>query len=93
MDSLKFLLEQVIDNAEAELMLPVSHKSGFDAFGTFANFKIGRKYVFFNFSLAMYYQNYGRYPMIGGSEVVLRGISIVPSYGIQFNFLLLIWQN
>jgi len=80
-------VEQLVDNVEAELVVPVSHKSGFDAFGTFVNVKVGRKYVFFNFSLAMYYQSYGRYPMIGGSEVLLRGISIIPSYGIQFNLL------
>lgn len=80
-------VEQAIDNLEAELVIPVSHKSGFNAYGTFMNIKVGRRYVFFNFSLAMYYQNYGRYPLIGGSEVSLKGISIVPSYGIQFNLL------
>jgi hypothetical protein len=80
-------VEQAINNVESELVLPVSHKSGFDAYGTFINVKVGKKYVFFNFSLAMYYQNYGRYPMIGGSEVLLKGISIIPSYGIQFNIL------
>ena len=77
--------EKIIDQVPAELLLPVSGKSGFDAYGTFINVKVGRKYVFFNFSLAAYYQNYGRYQMLGGSEVFLKGISIVPSYGMQFN--------
>jgi hypothetical protein len=77
--------EQIMENVPAELMKSVSGKTGFDAYGTFINVKIGKKYVFFNFSLAAYYQNYGRYPMLGGYDVTLKGISIVPSYGIQFN--------
>jgi hypothetical protein len=77
--------EQIIDNIPPELLSPISGKTGFDAYGTFVNIKIGKKYVFFNFSLAAYYQNYGRYTMIGGSDVLLKGISIVPSYGVQFN--------
>ena len=60
-------------------------ETGFNAYGTFINAKVGKKYVFFNFSLAAYYQNYGRYPMLGGTDVLLKGIRIVPSYGIQFN--------
>ncbi len=78
-------VEEAIDNVPPELLLPVSGKSGFDAYGTFINVKVGKKYVFFNFSLAAYYQNYGRYSMLGGSDVLLKGISIVPSYGVQFN--------
>ena len=77
--------EKLIDQVPAELLLPVSGKSGFDAYGTFINVKVGKKYVFFNFSLAVYYQNYGRYQMLGGSDVLLKGISIVPSYGMHFN--------
>lgn len=77
--------EQLIDNVPRELLAPVSGKGSFDAYGTFINVKVGKKYVFFNFSLSAYYQNYGRYPMLGGSDVLLKGISIVPSYGMQFN--------
>ncbi len=77
--------EQVMDNIPSQLLAPVSGKSEFDAYGTFLNVKIGKKYVFFNFSLSAYYQNYGRYPMLDGSDVLLKGISIVPSYGMQFN--------
>ena len=74
-----------MENVPAELLAPISGKTGFNAYGTFFNIKIGRKFVFFNFSLAAYYQNYGRYTMIGGSKVLLKGVSIVPSYGVQFN--------
>jgi hypothetical protein len=67
------------------LLEPVKAKMDFDSYGTFVNFKIGKKYVFFNLSLTAYYQKYGLYPLIGGSSVRLEGWSIVPSYGIQFN--------
>jgi len=77
--------EQLMENVPAELLLPVTGNTGFNAYGSFINIKIGKKYVFFNFSLAAYYQNYGRYRMVGGSDVLLKGISIVPSYGVQFN--------
>lgn len=77
--------EKIMGQVPAELLLPVSGKTGFDAYGAFINVKVGRKFVFFNFSLAAYYQKYGTYQMLGGSNVMLKGISIVPSYGMQFN--------
>jgi hypothetical protein len=74
-------------NIPANLLAPVSGKMNYGAYGAFLNLKIGKKYVFFNVSLAAYYQKYGHYPILGGSSVSLEGISIVPSYGIQFNIL------
>jgi hypothetical protein len=78
-------VKQALENVPANLLSPISGKADFSAYGTFFNLKIGKKYVFFNFSLAMYYQNYGRYSMLGGTDINLKGISIVPSYGLQFN--------
>jgi len=77
--------EQLLENIPRELLLPITGKTGFNALGTFINVKVGKKYVFFNCSLAAYYQHYGRYNMMGGSDILLKGISIIPSYGIQFN--------
>ncbi|HEY0029666.1 MAG TPA: hypothetical protein VGC65_02820 [Bacteroidia bacterium] len=77
--------EYAMENVPAELLRPVSGKTHFNSYGTFINMKIGKKYIFFNLSLAAYYQDYGKYPMLGGSTVSLKGISIVPSYGVQFN--------
>jgi hypothetical protein len=79
--------EKLLENVPRELLVPVNGKAGFNALGTFINVKVGKKYVFFNFSLAAYYQHYGRYNMLGGSDVLLKGISIIPSYGVQFNIL------
>ena len=74
-------------NIPTNLLAPVSGNMNFGAYGAFLNVKIGKRFIFFNFSLSAYYQNYGRYPLLGGSTVLLKGISIVPSYGLQFNIL------
>lgn len=72
-------------NLPPQLVEPIEGKMDYDSYGTFINLKIGRRYVFFNVSLTAYYQNYGRYPLLGGSTTSLKGFSFVPSYGIQFN--------
>ncbi|MGZ3884420.1 MAG: hypothetical protein ACXVPQ_13185 [Bacteroidia bacterium] len=69
------------------LLTPVEAKVHYGAYGAFFNLKIGKKAVFFNVSLAAYYQNYGKYLLLGGSTVELKGFTIVPSYGVQFNIL------
>jgi len=74
-------------NVPPELIKPISEKMHYGAYGTFINVKIGKRFVFFNFSLAAYYQDYGKYKLLGGSSKTLQGISIIPSYGIQFNIL------
>lgn len=72
-------------NVPPQLVAPIEGKMDYSSYGTFINFKVGRRYVFFNLSIAAYYQNYGRYPLLGGSSTSLEGFSIVPSYGVQFN--------
>ena len=68
-----------------QLLEPLDAKMDYSSYGTFINFKVGRRYVFFNLSLSFYYQNFGRYPLLGGKTTSLEGFSIVPSYGVQFN--------
>lgn len=72
-------------NSIPQLVEPIEGKMDYGSYGTFVNFKIGRRYVFFNLSVSVYYQNYGRYPLLGGETTSLEGFSIVPSYGLQFN--------
>lgn len=72
-------------NIPPQLVQPIEGKMDYDSYGTFINFKVGRRYVFFNLSIAAYYQNYGKYPLLGGSTASLEGFSFVPSYGVQFN--------
>lgn len=74
-------------NVSPELLKPIEDKVNFGAYGTFLNVKIGKRFVFFNFSLAAYYQDYGRYKLLGGTSRTLKGITIIPSYGMQFNIL------
>jgi hypothetical protein len=68
-----------------QLLQPIEGKLNFGSYGTFINLKVGVRYVFFNFSLTAYYQNYGKYKLMGGETTSLEGFSIVPSYGVQFN--------
>lgn len=73
------------ENSIPLLVEPIEGKMDYSSYGTFINLKIGRRYVFFNLSVSAYYQNYGKYPLLGGVMTSLEGFSIVPSYGIQFN--------
>jgi hypothetical protein len=70
-----------------ELLGPMKGKANYGSYGSFINVKIGKKFVFFNFSLAAYYQDYGKYALLGGGSTRFKGVSIVPSYGIQFNIM------
>jgi hypothetical protein len=72
-------------NVPPQLLEPIEGKMDYSSYGTFINFKIGKRYVFFNLSVSAYYQNFGKYALLGGEKVALEGFSIVPSYGIQFN--------
>ena len=78
-------IKDAANNYVPELVGPLSGKMDYDSYGAFANVKIGKKFVFFNFSLAAYYQDYGRYQLLGGGTTRFKGVSIVPSYGMQFN--------
>lgn len=53
------------------------------AFGGFMNLKIGYKYVYLLPSLTFYYQNYGRFNNIIGSDFNLRGFTFIPSLGLR----------
>jgi hypothetical protein len=75
------------DKIKPELLEPVNAKVNYGAYGTFVNLKIGKKFIFFNLSVAAYYQNYGKYPMLGGNYKTLKGFTFIPSYGMQFNIL------
>lgn len=67
------------------LLSPIEGKMDYSSYGTFMNLKIGYRYVFFNLSLNLFYQKFGRYTMLSGRPAILEGFSFVPSYGIQFN--------
>jgi len=60
-------------------------KNNFSAFGTFFNIKLGYKFIYVIPACALYYQNYGTYKLIDGSEAKFKGFSFVPSLGVQIN--------
>lgn len=62
---------------------PSHHKKNFGAIGAFANIKVGYKYVYFLTSFSAYYQNYGKFTMLDGSQVSFSGFTFVPSIGLQ----------
>jgi hypothetical protein len=75
------------DKIDPVLLEPVNAKMNYGAYGTFFNLKIGKKFVFFNVSVAAYYQNYGKYQLVGGQSKTLKGFTFIPSYGMQFNLI------
>jgi hypothetical protein len=75
------------DRIDPKLLDPINGKMNYGAYGTFFNLKVGKKFIFFNLAFAVYYQNYGKYQMLGGNSKSLKGFTFIPSYGMQFNLL------
>jgi len=76
------------DNEGVQHMLePLNAKKNYGSYGSFLSVKAGWKFIYFNAGVACYYQKYGTFPLLGGSNVTLKGFTIVPSYGVQFNIL------
>jgi hypothetical protein len=76
---------EATEGVPSVFLQPIEGKMNYGSYGTFVNLKIGYRYVFFNVSLSMYYQKYGRYTLLGGNTASFEGFSFVPSYGVQFN--------
>ena len=60
-------------------------KKNYSSFGTFFNFKCGYRFIYFVPALSVYYQNYGKFKLIDGGEVNFKGLTFVPSIGVQIN--------
>jgi hypothetical protein len=61
-------------------------KHGYSSFGAFINAKLGYKFAYLVPALIMYHQNYGTYSLFGLQQVSYKGLTIIPSLGLQFNF-------
>lgn len=77
-----FLPQNIYNNGE--LLKGESRKTNYHSFGGFVNLKLGYKYVYIIPSLSIYHQNYGTYPLLNGENFDLRGLTVIPSLGIQF---------
>lgn len=76
---------QKIDDNVPEYIPSLKGKQNFGSIGIFTNFKLGYKFVHVLPALAIYYQNYGTYHVIGG-DAHFKGFTVVPSIGVVFNF-------
>lgn len=59
-------------------------KVNYGSFGAFASAKLGYRYVYVMPAIGFYYQNYGTYTLLKNKSAELRGLTIVPSIGLQF---------
>jgi hypothetical protein len=62
-----------------------SHKTSYSSYGGFINAKLGYKYAYFVPALSIYHQNYGTYDLFGIQQESYRGLTIIPSLGLQLN--------
>ncbi len=63
----------------------LNNKANYGGVGIFFNLKLGYKYIYALPAFAMYYQNYGSFMLLDGSKAGFRGVTFVPSLGIQIN--------
>jgi len=68
-----------------EKLNPFTNKQNYSSFGGFLNGKIGYRYAYFVPSVSIYYQNYGTYDFFGIQSKSYKGVTIVPSLGLQLN--------
>lgn len=62
-----------------------TNKENYSFFGAFINAKIGYKYAYFLPALSIYHQNYGTYNLFGLQQERYKGLTIIPSLGLQLN--------
>lgn len=72
-------------NAVPQIIDPVNEKKNYSSYGGFINIKGGYKYAYVIGSLGIYYQDYGSYTLLKGYTAKLKGVTVVPSLGLQVN--------
>jgi hypothetical protein len=72
-------------NDVVEKINPFMNKENYSSFGAFLNAKLGYRYAYFVPAVSIYYQNYGNYNFFGIESKNYKGVTIVPSLGLQFN--------
>jgi hypothetical protein len=84
--------DRFVDAAGARIQVPaIDERRGFMTYGIFVNGKFGYRYVFVQPALAIYYQNYGTYPLLQFDKTQpaptasMKGATFVPSLGIQIS--------
>lgn len=68
-----------------EKLAAFQEKENFSSYGAFFNAKIGFKYAYLLPALSVYYQNYGTYNLFNLQQESYKGLSFIPSLGLQVN--------
>lgn len=63
--------------------LPTQRRN-FSSYGGFLSVKLGYRYAYVVPALAIYYQDYGTYPLLNNRTAQLKGVTVIPSIGLQF---------
>jgi hypothetical protein len=62
----------------------IENDRSFLSLGSFVNLKLGYKYVYLVPSIAVYYQNYGNFELLGGNMYQIKSWTFIPSLGCRF---------
>jgi len=62
------------------------YKQNYSSIGIVLNAKLGYKYAYFLPALSIYHQNYGTYNLFGLQQESYKGVTIIPSFGLQLNW-------
>jgi len=87
-----FAPEKIVTKDGASLKA-INHHKAFSSIGFFFNAKLGYKCIYLVPSIAIYYQDYGSYPLVNGSSVPMDGFTFVPALSLQINTLSAWWKN
>ncbi|MHB1277348.1 MAG: hypothetical protein ACYC1Q_03030 [Bacteroidia bacterium] len=79
-----FLPDRIV-NDKGVVLQATDHTNDFSSIGFFVNVKAGYKYIYIIPSIAVYYQQYGTYPLLDRSSVFLEGFTFVPGISLQLN--------
>jgi hypothetical protein len=66
------------------LLAGLNQRQNFGSFGGFINAKIGFRYAYVIPAVSLFYQNYGTYQLLNNRTATLKGVTVVPSIGLQF---------
>ncbi|MDQ2771753.1 MAG: hypothetical protein M3Y54_14785 [Bacteroidota bacterium] len=72
-----------IYNGSAQVPALPDQSRNFSSFGGFVNLKIGYRYAYFVPAVSVFYQNYGEFALLNNNSVSLKGVTVIPSIGLQ----------
>lgn len=82
--------EKVLINTEQfsneKLSVIPEEKNDYGSYGAFINFRAGYKHVFFYGALNVFWQDYGSYRLFENYTYESKGMTFIPSIGIQLEF-------